>query len=487
MKNNQLVFKLTGTLFTALVVVLVIVLNWGFSRLGERFGLKVDMTRGEVFTLSEETRQVVDTLSDDVTIYYATNTANRANSRYMQYSEILMVFDKASDHIRVQEVNIDKEPGFARTYQLTDYNSVVVRCEGTGKQRVISDVLMEGALKNKNGQETLRVSYLESYLAAALRYTTGGDPLMVYIALGHGEAVERDSARLDYLMNMLYSEAMSVRAVDISVNPIPEDTDVLLIVGPTRDFTMEEMKALDDYLESGGRVQLYADPAADYLSNLNRYLYEGWALTFQDDCVSDSNEKYIALGAYDNYLLPILESHAMTNYFYTNGAKVRLIDGEANSIDIEEISAVEANVLLSTSEGGLSMTRDNWAKKSAHQPYAIDSVGKKALMVYLKKNALYNQDTTARLLLCGSDYLIFDKYEDEYSSYANKDVVIKSINYMSGIEDAPIAVASKEVLREKMENLEKSRLMTYVMFLTVGIPFLLFLFGMYVYIRRRRL
>ena len=234
---------------------------------------------------------------------------------------------------------------------------------------------------------------------------------MVYIALGHGEAVERNSAKLDYLMNMLYSEAMSVRAVDISVNTIPEDADVLLIVGPTRDFTMEEIKALDDYLELGGRVQFYTDPSAEYLQHFNRYLYEDWGLTVNDDCVSDSNKQYIALGTYDNYLLPLLENHAMTSYFYANGSKVRLIDGEANSIDIEEMDGVDANVLLSTSEGGLGFTRDNWAQKSERQPYSIADAGKKALMVYLRKNALYNQETTARLLLCGSDYLIFDEYD----------------------------------------------------------------------------
>lgn len=108
-------------------------------------------------------------------------------------------------------------------------------------------------------------------------------------------------------------------------------------------------------------------------------------------------------------------------------------------------------------------------------------------MVYLRKNPLNNDETTSRLLVCGSYYMLFDRYLDTSSSYADKDLVVKSINYMSGIEDAPVSVSSKDIIHEKMEVLEKTKLTSCALFLVGLIPAILFGSGIYVYIRRRRL
>ena len=108
-------------------------------------------------------------------------------------------------------------------------------------------------------------------------------------------------------------------------------------------------------------------------------------------------------------------------------------------------------------------------------------------MVYLRKNSLNNSETTSRLLLSGTYYLLFDRFIDSSSSYADKDLVVKTINYMSGIEDAPVSVSSKSIVHEKMEVLEKSKLVYCVVFLAGVIPAILFGYGIYVYLRRRRL
>lgn len=480
--KNKLKFKIEGAALTALAIALVILVNMLFSVLGNKTNLKIDLTGDGVFTLANESKEVVKTVDRDINIYYATNAQNR-NTRY---SEILDTFDKASEHINIKEVNIDTDPGFSRKYKLKNYNSVVVECEETGKVRIVDSSLIEYGEKNENGVINTKVNYLESYVSAALRYVISDDPLMVYISVGHGEVTE-NSSYLDYIMNMLYTEAMSVKIIDFTTDEIPSDADMLLFAGPTQDFTDSDIKKLDDYLEAGGRVQFYSNPSYS-LPNINSYFKSNWGAWINNDCVSDSNSAYIASSAAGSYLLPDMKDHAVTSYLKSTGAKIRVLEGEVNSIEVsDKDSSIEANVLVSTSGTGVTMDRDNWVKKNSRQNYTASEKGEKNLMVYLRKNPLYNAETTSRLLICGTYYMLFDRYIDTSSSYADKDLVVKTINYMSGIEDAPVSVASKNIIHEKMEVLEKSKLTSCTVFLMGVIPGILFGYGIYVYLRRRRL
>lgn len=481
MKNRKIKFRLEGAALTALVIVAVILLNLIFGILGERYDLKADITGGGVFTLSSETKEVVSSLDKDITVYYATN----ADSRSTRYREILGEFEKSSEFITVTEVNVDTDPGFTRQYQIKNYNSVVVECEATGKKRVVDNSIIEQSLVNDNGIENNKVNYLEGYVSAAIRYVTSDDPLMIYVAMGHGEAVENPSM-LDYLMNMLYAEGMSVKIVDLTTDEISSDADMLLIAGPTVDFTDAEIKKMDDYLEEGGRVQYYSNPSYE-LPGINAYFEQNWSVRINNDCVSDKNSGYIAQSLSGNYLIPVINEHSMTSFLRAVGTNIRVLEGDTNSIEVTEKDGIEANVLVSTSESGVSMTREDWVRKNNRENYSISKEGKQDITVYLRKNPLYNTETSARLLVSGSCYMLFDRYFDSTGGYGDKDLVIKSINYMSGIEDAPVSVASKNVIKEKMEILDQNTLNVCIILLVGVIPLIMFAYGIYVFVRRHRL
>ena len=481
MKNKKMKFRVEGATLIALVTALVILINVIAGLIGEKYDLKLDVTGGGVFTLAPETGEVVDALDKEITVYYATNAENR-NSRYQ---EILEEFDNSSDFIEVKEINIDTDPGFTRKYQIKNYNSVVVECNDTGKKRVVDSSIIEQGSVNDNGAENSKVNYLEGYVSAAIRYVTSDDPLTVYVMIGHGEVTE-NTALLDYLMNMLYSEGMSVKILDLNTDAIPSDADVLLFAGPKIDFNDTEIKKIDDYLEKGGRVQYYSNPSYS-LNNINTYFKNNWNISINNDCVSDKNQGYIAQSPVGNYLIPVLREHAMTSYLRSVSTKLRVMEGETNSLTITENDSIEANILVATNETGISMSREAWIAKNARENYNVDNVGEQNLVVYLRKNSLNNTETTARLLVSGSFYMLFDRYFDTSSGYGDKDLVVKSINYMSGIEDAPVSVAAKNVIKEKMEVMENKTLV-FCMVLLIGIvPLLLFAYGVVVYVRRRSL
>ncbi len=479
--KNKIKFRLEGLSFAALVLLLVVFVNIIFGVLGERYDLKLDLTGGGVYTLAPETKEVLSSLDKEITLYYATN----ADSRNVRYQEIMEEFKNESPFIKVEEINIDTDPGFARRYQIRNYNSVVVESEETGKKRVIDNSIIENSSANDNGMESSRVNYLEGYISAALRYVTSDDPLSVYITMGHGEVTE-NTAFLDHLMNMLYSEAMTVKVLDLTTDNIPGDTDMLLFAGPTIDFTDDEIKKVDDYLEKGGRMQFYSNPAFS-LPNINGYFQKNWGVKIENNCVSDNNSSYIAKSSGGNFLIPVLAEHAMTQYLLSVNTRLRTADGETNSVTIEERNDIEATPLVTTSISGVTMSREDWNKKLEREEHKTSEEGNYNITVYLRKNPLNNNETTARLLVSGSHYMLFDRMVDASSSYGDKDLIVKSINYMSGIEDAPVSVAAKNVVKEKMEVLKQSALVFCIALLVAVIPLILFAFGIYVYIRRSRL
>jgi len=185
--------------------------------------------------------------------------------------------------------------------------------------------------------------------------------------------------------------------------------------------------------------------------------------------------------------MTVMQNHPMTDYFVRTGADIRVINGECNSIEISEKSGVEATALITTSENGVSMSHEAWHAKNAREYYEVDKKDHLNLCVYMRKNPLYSEDTTARLLVAGSADIILDGFFDETSDYGNKDLAIKSINYMSGVEDAPISVAGKNVIKEKMQRFEVKELVFMIAGLAGAIPVIMFGIGIVVYVRRRRL
>ncbi len=483
MNNKKIKFRIEGVALTALVIAAVILINVFFTVLGEKTDLKIDLTKEGVFNLAEETKNLVSSVNREIKIYYATNAQNRDSS----YQEILESFSDESEWITVEEVNIDTNPSFANAYKLTDYNSIVVESKdknGKPRTRIVRREHIEYKTSNK-GRINKTVNNLEGYVAAAIRYVTSDEPLTVLVAHGHGEAVE-DPGCLEYVMDMLYKEGMSVKTGDFSTEEITDDIDVVLLIGPSRDFTDFEIKKLDDYLEKGGRVQFYSNPGKSLL-NINGYFEKNWGIKINDDCVSDKDTGYIASTPSSSYLMTVLHEHAMTDYFAKTGGKIRLTEGECNSLAITENDAIEANVLVTTSSTGISMSREDWVLKSNREKYAVDEQGQLNLLVYLRKNPLFNRDTTARLLVSGSCDIILDGFYDESSDYENKDLAIKSVNYMSGIEDAPVSVAGKNVIKEKMEPFTGKQLIFTMTGLVGIIPLIMFVLGIVVYVRRRRL
>ena len=99
----------------------------------------------------------------------------------------------------------------------------------------------------------------ESRITSAIYQLTSGESRHVYYTTNHGE-----QALTSTLTDALESQNLTVSALDLLSQTIPEDCDLLVINDPAQDFSgagslVDELGQLRSYLSNGGRVLLLTD------------------------------------------------------------------------------------------------------------------------------------------------------------------------------------------------------------------------------------
>ena len=234
-------------LLTSLGMVAVMVL---VNLVVDQFQLEADLTQNRLFSLSDQTFQVLDNLDSDVTVYQI-GTTGRENPLI---DSVLERYAKRSSHIKLATLDPERNPGLATKYEEEGQvrpGGLVV--DAGDRFRMISQF----DIFNVNMQTRQATSLsLEQELTAALLYVTTGDLPKVYLLEGHGEqsmfqlGISGLSVR-----DLLENDNYAVDTLDlVSRETVPDDADVLLVVAPAQDLTAAETGRLESWMRAGGRV-----------------------------------------------------------------------------------------------------------------------------------------------------------------------------------------------------------------------------------------
>ena len=234
-------------LLTSLGMVAVMVL---VNLVVDQFQLEADLTQNRLFSLSDQTFQVLDNLDSDVTVYQI-GTTGRENPLI---DSVLERYAKRSSHIKLATLDPERNPGLATKYEEEGQvrpGGLVV--DAGDRFRMISQF----DIFNVNMQTRQATSLsLEQELTAALLYVTTGDLPKVYLLEGHGEqsmfqlGISGLSVR-----DLLENDNYAVDTLDlVSRETVPDDADVLLVVAPAQDLTAAESGRLESWMRDGGRV-----------------------------------------------------------------------------------------------------------------------------------------------------------------------------------------------------------------------------------------
>lgn len=233
---------------TALVLVLVILLNLIVRAIPSRY-TEWDLSEAGLYTLSDNSIEVVKNLTQDVKIYYLAETGNED----VILSKLLDHYAAESSHLSWELKDPALYPTFATQYGATDVTngSLILVC---GENSTVLDAadLYEEDYSNYSLTGTSSVTFDgENKITSAIYRLTSGEEHHAYYTTNHGEQTLTDT-----LTSALENQNLTLTGLDMLSDSIPEDCDLLVINNPVQDFAsagalVDEMSDLRGYLEPG--------------------------------------------------------------------------------------------------------------------------------------------------------------------------------------------------------------------------------------------
>jgi hypothetical protein len=261
---------------TALVALIVVLVNFISARRYERF----DLTRDQLFTLSERSKSLLKGLEQPVDLYVFLSSGEPS---YQELKELIARYRAQTDKLTPYFVDPDREPArfklLAEKYGLraaaqengqTEAELAALVVSGDKRWSITRDDLVDVDFDSlegdKRGQGAKVNVKTEQALSGAIVQVTSGRVTRVCVSEGHGEWSLTDSAErsLAATKEELKRENIELQAIETrGKSELPKECDAVYVLGPQKAFSDEERALLDKYLDGGGNVLLALDPVID--------------------------------------------------------------------------------------------------------------------------------------------------------------------------------------------------------------------------------
>ena len=452
-------------------IIAVILINMIVGKLPTTY-TKLDVSDQQLFTVGEQTKELVSGLTQDVEIYMmAQEGAHDAT-----LEELLERYDALSDHITVEMKDPILYPDFISQYtdeNLSD-NSVIV---------VSGDHVKAIDYYDLYTFETDYYSYTttatefdgEGQITSAIAYVTSQDIPVLYAIEGHQEMAMSDS-----LTSSIEKENIEVQSLNLLTSEsVPEDAEVVFLYAPLVDLSAEETEKLLTYLQGGGRMLVITAYTEEETPNLDGLLAE-YGLEEVDGIVVEGNSNY-HIPNYPHYLLPQVKSTEMTANLTGRYVLAPLAQGLKEAEEVRDTLTITE--LLSTSTTAFSKvdvasSTMEKAEDDIDGPFMIGAAVTEIVTTESEESA------ETRLAVFSAEYLL-DEQMDAMVSGGNTQLVMDSISWMSGHE-VTVSIAAKS-LETSYLTVSASSAIFWGMLVTLALPlFLLIGGGIICYGRRKK-
>ncbi len=408
---------------SAVVLALVVVLNVFVGALPTTL-TKYDISAAKLYSITSNTKVVVNALQQDVTIYWIV----QAGEEDEIIENLLGKYESLSDHIEVVKRNPDVYPTFAQQYTDEDVpnNSLVVESGERSRYISYNDIYLSEA-------DMYSYTYTTSFdgegaITSAIDYVVTEDLPQLYVLEGHGEA-ELPATFADQLEKENYEQnTFSLLTEDA----VPEEADCVLIYAPESDISEEEKTMLADYVAGGGKLLVSAGPTEDgTLTNLYSLLAD-YGVSTVDGIVVDNDREHYAFGA-PYVLLPDLAESDITNSLIEENYYALM--PIAQGLTVGETSDATVTALMTTSDSAFSKAAGY--SLSTYEKEDGDTDGPFSVAVSIEAAG------GGQIVWFSSSVFLEDMY-NAYSSGANVDLAMNALSSLVGEREA-IAIRSKSL------------------------------------------
>ncbi len=418
--------------------------------LGERHHKRFDLTTEKLFTLSDQTRNIVKGVKQDVKILRFDKQKDQdAADRVAEYASV-------NRHISFQNVDPQEHPEMAKEYGVARVGQVIV-ASGNRKER------LEGTSE-------------EDFTSAILKATSEKVNTVCFIE-GHGEKTLTDAGQSGYknVADELKRENYATKTVNlVSENGVPSDCTVLVDAGPAKALFPQEAEMIGKYLENGGKALLLIDP--DTNPGLADVL-KAWDIGLGDNTVIDASGVGRMFGTGPAVPLvseygphPITQNFGRTMSFFPLARTVTIAEkGNTKLFPVE---------LLKTSSFSFAVKDlEDLKKRGGKLDPKVDTQGPLSIGVAVE-NKQGDKDT--RLVVIGDSDFASNQV---VSMQRNGDLFYNAINWLSADENL-ISIRPKSPTNRRV-NLTEGETRGLFWFSLVLLPGFVILAGIIIWWKRR--
>ena len=452
---------------TIVVIAIAIVVNILAAALPSSW-MEYDTSANQMFTLSEQTEQIVRSLDQEVTVYWIV----RSGYEDIYLETLLGKYDALSDNLKVVQKDPDIYPAFAQQYE-EDYteNSIIVECGSQFRYVDYYDIyVIDYYSYYYYGTESWEF-YGEQELTSAIDFVIAEDLPKLYMLTGHGEASLSDTFTTAIDDENIETEELSL----LTLEAVPDDADAILVYAPQRDISEEEKEKLEAYLAKGGQMIFLSDLVDEELVNF-KALMASYGVTLEDGIVVEDDQNYYAYGR-PYYLLPAIASHTITTPLKDGGYYVLLAPAQGMTVSEELPEGISVTELLTTSDKAFSKVAGYDLKTYEKEDGDID--GPFALAV-----AISDSNTGSNILWVSSSTLVDDSANTVVSG-GNQDMFLNMVCYLCEPEGSSISIRAKSLDAETL-TLTSQASSSWAVIMIAIVPLSYLAIGIVKWYRRKR-
>jgi hypothetical protein len=429
---------------------------------------KVDLTEGKQNSLAEQTLDTLAKLPESVKAvgFYSPQAAGaqeNADAILRRYAE-------------------NSKGKFTYEFLNPDANPLAVKNAGIPAGK-------DGMISIEMGDKRQLVDFAdEERLTSALVKLMSTEARTLYFLTGHGEHNPEDSGDTAYASakRLLTNKNYTVKLLNLRTDTaIPEDAQAIIIAGPTKPVSPEEINLIIPFVAAGGKLIVLQDPriqtdfgdAADPLAD---YLIGTWGITLGNDFIVQvaTNQPSPYITGIEMATHPIISQGLQNNPPLFIAAQSVRTSADMPTVTLTEIvkstsfyeNCYPSCAWASTNPDDISAWLSGTADGPAN-PTTDDLLGPVTIVASGEMSAM-----GSRVVVFGDSDFASDAFFD---AYGNSDLFINAIDWAVGQEDL-IALTPKSTTPRTLNiSAENLAVVNNALFLglVIGLPALVILAG----------
>lgn len=499
MKN---IFKKSELATTIILVIgILVVVNF----LSYQIFVRWDLTQNKDYSISKVTKEMVGNIDDivNIKVYFSKNLPKQYITLKQEVDDLLDEYVNYSNgKVKVEFIDPDSlDNSEQELYRLgipaLQFN-VLEKDKYESTKGYLGMVIQYGSKKEvipvvENTQN------FEYQVTSAIKKATSDNIGVVGILSSNGSIDLRNEAQA---ASKEIKELYSTQEVDLSNNTeIPDTIDTLLVIGPTEEFSEDQLKAIDSFLMKGKSILVAEDGVS---------VEDGLVPVVNDTKLNDLLERY-GLRIKNNLILDSLSGMAsFTSNFFTISTnypfwpKINKTGFDSDNVAVSKLESVllpwvssievlpeiqnedhKISYLIKTSDN--SWTQEDNFNLDPQQQFSVNSRGSQnvAVSVSGKFTSVYSDESTdsARIIVVGDSDFLTDGFLRQ--SPDNLTLFQNLVDILT-LDSDLINIRSKGVTSRPVKDLEDNERMMIRYLNVFGVTLIIVAYGLIRYYRRKK-